>query len=339
MIKFRNDFYNYVFRHRLLLNSMEQFRLIVQIGNIMRSIKIVFFVFTFFAFSFSCAAAGQKKFNKTFPVTPGGKLIVKTDAGSINVAGTSDNIISVTADIEGSDKAIAEFEVTAEQKDNEITIHGKNNRNGLWPWNWAFGRSLQVEFTIHVPKKIALQLNTSGGGVRVNSIEGSITGSTSGGDIGMSEIKGELEFSTSGGDVFAERCSGIIRSTTCGGNINATELTGIIEMNTSGGNIRMSAIEGSLRTKTLGGSIFVNLKGENKGVYTETMGGSIMLEVPKNFAANIEANTFGGRVRCDLSITTTGKLENNKIIGTINGGGALINAHTMGGNVWIKGVE
>jgi len=298
-----------------------------------------FLAIVFVAVSFTGAVAGQKKFNKTFQVTPGGKLTVDTNIGSLHVVGTSDNTVSVIADIEGSDKAIASFEVTAEQKGNEVIVHGKDNRHGLWPWDWAFGRSLQVEFTIQVPKKFMLQLNTSGGGVRVNSIEGSITGSTSGGNIGMSEIKGELEFSTSGGDVIVERSSGIIRTTTSGGNISATELTGIIEMNTSGGNVRMSAMEGSIKTKTMGGSIFINVRGENKGVYAETMGGSIMLEVPKNFAASIEANTFGGRVRCDLLITTTGKLENNKIIGTINGGGALISAQTMGGNIWIKGVE
>jgi hypothetical protein len=308
-------------------------------GNIMRLFISIFSAIVLIAFSYSYAVAGQKKFNKTFQVTPGGKLIVNTDVGSLHVVGTSENTVSVTADIEGSDKAIAAFEVTTEQKGNDITIHGRNNHHGAWPWDWAFGRNLQVDFTIQVPKKFTLQLNTSGGGVRVNSIEGSISGSTSGGNIGMSEIKGELEFSTSGGDVFAERCSGIIRTTTSGGNINGTELTGIIEMNTSGGNVRMSAVEGSVRTKTLGGNIFLNVKGENKGVYAETMGGSIMLEVPKNFAANIEANTFGGRVRCDLPITTTGKVENNKIIGTINGGGALIDARTMGGNIWIKGVE
>jgi hypothetical protein len=305
----------------------------------MRSVITIFLVLAVTVVSFSDATANPKKINKTFQVTPGGSLTVNTDVGSLHVVGTSDNTVSMTAEIEGSDKAIAAFEVTTEQKGNDITIHGKNNNHGAWPWDWAFGRNLQVEFTIQVPRKIKLRLNTSGGGVRVNSIEGSISGSTFGGNIGMSEIKGELEFSTSGGDIIVERSSGIIRTTTSGGNINATELTGIVEMNTSGGNVRISAVEGPVRTKTMGGNIFLNVKGENKGVYAETMGGSIMLEVPKNFAADIEANTFGGRVRCDLPITTTGKLENNKIIGTINGGGALINAHTMGGNIWIKGVE
>jgi len=304
----------------------------------MRYAIIVFSAIAFLAVSFSGAAAGQKKFQQTFQVTPGGKLTLETDRGSLHIAGTPDNAVSVTADIEGRDEDVAGFEVTANQQGNDLLVRGKSeNHGGIWPWNWA--SKLRVEYTIQVPLQYALQLNTAGGGVRVSGVEGSISGATSGGNVDMRGIKGELNFSTSGGNIIVDKSSGIIRMETSGGNINVTEVAGIIEVNTSGGNVRVSAAEGAVRARTSGGSVSVSLKGENKGIYAETLGGSIMIEVQKNIRASIQAKTTGGSVRCDMPVTITGRLEKSRISGTVNGGGSLIYAHTMGGNIWIKGVE
>jgi hypothetical protein len=305
----------------------------------MRSIITVFSIFVLIAVSFSGAEAAQKKFNQTFQVTPGGKLTVETDRGSIHVAGTSDNAVSVAAEIEERDKDVVAFEITANQQGNDVVVHGKEEKHVSWPWNWSFSSKLRVNYTIQVPRQFMLHLNTSGGDVNISTVEGSISGNTSGGNVDITSVKGDVEFSTSGGNITVEKSSGIIRTDTSGGNIDVTDATGIIEVNTSGGNIKINAAEGAVRAKTSGGSVFVNVKGENKGVNADTMGGSIMLEVPKNIAANIEADTLGGGVRCDLPVTISGRLDKSRINGTINGGGALIHAHTLGGNIWIKGVE
>jgi len=305
----------------------------------MRSTISVFAAFVLFAVSVSGVEAGQKKFNQTFQVTPGGKLTIDTDCGSLRIVGTSDNSVSVTADIEGRDKDVAGFEVTAAQQGNDVVVRGKREKEGAWPWSRS--SSLDVKFTVQVPRQYALQLNTSGGDVSVATVEGIISGNTSGGNVGMSDVKGDMEFSTSGGNIIVDKSAGIIHIATSGGNVNVIEAIGIIDVSTSGGNVSVTAVEGKVQAKTSGGDIVVNVKGENKGVYAETMGGRITIEIPKNFAANIDAGTMGGDVRCDLpvTLTMTGRLDKSKINGTINGGGSLIYAHTMGGNVWIKGVE
>jgi len=303
----------------------------------MRSSITVFFTLALFVVSVSGADAGQNKFHETFQVTPGGKLTIETDCGSLRVVGTSDNVVSVTADIKGSDKDVAGFEVTAARQGNDVAVKGKEGKHGSWPWNWS--SELKVEFTIQVPRQYMLRLNTSGGDVSVSAVEGRVSGETSGGNVGISDVKGDVEFSTSGGNINVEKSSGKIHMETSGGNINVTEVTGIVDVSTSGGNVRVSAAEGKVRAKTSGGDVRVMVKGENKGVYAETTGGSIMIEVPKNIAADIEAGTTGGEVRCDLPVTMSGRFDKERISGTINGGGSMIHALTSGGNVLIKGYE
>jgi DUF4097 and DUF4098 domain-containing protein YvlB len=283
------------------------------------------------------ASAASKKFQQSFSVSPGGKLTVETDCGSLHIVGTSGNQVSVTADIRGRDKDVNRFEVTADQQGNDVRVKGKQSKSGSWFFNWS--SDLDVEFTIEVPLKYSLHLNTSGGNVNVATVEGTVTGETSGGNVDMKGVKGELDFSTSGGNISADDCTGKVHMETSGGNITISSITGDVDVSTSGGNVKVSSVNGKVHAETSGGDVVVKVKGDNKGVYAETSGGSIRIDVPKNIAANIDAETSGGSVVCDLPVTMSGRIDEGRVKGTVNGGGATIFAHTSGGDVHIRGAE
>jgi hypothetical protein len=283
------------------------------------------------------AAAGSKKFQQSFSVSPGGKLTLETDCGSLHIVGTSNNQVSVTADISGREKDVAQFEVTAVQQGNDVSVKGKQGKSGSWFWNWS--NDLQVEFTIEVPQRYNLHLNTSGGNVSVSAVEGTVEGETSGGNVDMSGVTGEVEFSTSGGNISAQDCTGKVHMETSGGNIGVNGVSGDVDVSTSGGNVKVGGVKGKVHAETSGGDVVVSVKGENKGVFAETSGGSIRIEVPKSLAANIDAETSGGDVVCDLPVTMSGRIGDGRIKGTVNGGGATIHAHTSGGDVRIRGIE
>lgn len=303
----------------------------------MRFAIIILSAFVFLSSFFSYAEATQKEFHKTFQVTPGGKFTIETDSGSLHIVGTTDNEISVSAEIKGSEKDVAGFDVTAEQQGGEVSVWGKKSKKGSNFWNWS--SRLTVVFTIQVPKQFSLLLNTSGGDVSVHSIDGTVSGRTAGGKVDMNDVKGDVEFSTNGGDIHMEKGMGNIHMETLGGNIALTELTGDVDARTNGGNIKVDTMEGKVHVETMGGNIFLKVNGENKGIYAKTNGGQITIEVPKNFAADIDAQTLGGRVQCDLPLMTSGMFDQARITGTINGGGGLIQAYIMGGDIRIKGVE
>jgi hypothetical protein len=283
------------------------------------------------------ASAASKKFQQSYQVSPGGKLVVETDAGSVHVVGTSGTQVAVNAEIKGREKDVNRFEMTSDQKGNDVYVKGKQGKSGSWFGNW--GSDLDVEITIEVPAKYNVQIGTAGGNVEVASLEGQVKGETSGGNVDMKGIKGEIDFSTSGGNIGAAECTGSIHMETSGGNIAIASITGDVDVSTSGGNVKVSAVSGKVHAETSGGDVVVKMKGENKGVFAETSGGSIRIDVPKGIAANIDAETSGGSVTCDLPVTMSGRMDEGRVKGTVNGGGPTIHAHTSGGDVHIKGAE
>src|SRR5207244_9870769 len=102
-----------------------------------------------------------------FPVSPGGKLIVEADRGSIEVnSDTSDKIhVRVLRRVKGGSQAQADelfsnHEVTFKQDGNTVSIIGKNKKD-----RFRFGSSrqpsLQVRYEISMTKQFDVDLKTS----------------------------------------------------------------------------------------------------------------------------------------------------------------------------------
>ncbi len=62
---------------------------------------------------------------------------------------------------------------------------------------------------------------------------------------------------------------------------------------------------------------------------------SIRLYLPSGIESDIEASTVNGRIKTDFPVKVRGKLGRKRIRGTINGGGGLIDLHTVNGSISI----
>ncbi len=302
-----------------------------------RAMKSAVLFLFFFAASFALAISAEKTFDKKFTVAPGGTLTIKTDLGGVNIVGTDAKEVSIHADMKGRQRDVDNFQITANQSGAGVDVTGKSPRSN-WGWSWN-NNDLEVEFTIKVPKEYSLRMETSGGNITVNNVNGKLNGGTSGGDIILTNIAGAIDLETSGGNIQTEKIQGQLHMETSGGDIRITEVKGDVDVNTSGGNISLKTVAGKVRAETSGGNISVNVTETNKGVYAETSGGNIEIVMPKNISANIDAATSGGEVSCDFPVTMQGKLDESRIRGTINGGGNQIHAHTSGGNIRIRGMQ
>lgn len=290
-----------------------------------------------YAVSFIYACAAEKTFDKRFAATPGGTFIIKTDIGSVDIAGTDAKEVSVYATLRGRQRDVDEFEITASQTSDGVEVRGRSPRSGRW-FNWG-NNDLEVRYTIKVPGEYNLRMETSGGNITVNSVKGKLNGGTSGGDISLAEIAGSVDLETSGGNIRAEKVEGMLRMETSGGDIKISDVKGDVNVHTSGGNVILTTIEGKVRAETSGGNITVRVKESNQGVFAETSGGNIDIMMPKNVSATIDASTSGGDVTCDFPITMSGKMSDSRIRGTVNGGGNPIHARTSGGDIRIRGFE
>ncbi len=232
--------------------------------------------------------------------------------------------------------------------------------------NWKKG--LNISFKIFVPQQVSTDLSTSGGSISlsdlsgteefrtsggrltVEKLSGKIHGGTSGGSIRVTDSKDDIDLGTSGGGIDATNCTGNIRLSTSGGSIRLAQLKGDIKAGTSGGSIHAKNIDGELDASTSGGSLdlkalYCSLDASTSGgnidaeiaevgkyVKLNNSGGHINLTLPKDKGYNLKL--YGNKMDRNFSLSNfSGTVKEDKIEGTINGGGIPVTADASGGKV------
>lgn len=278
---------------------------------------------------------------KTFAVQPGGKLIAETKGGNITVKTDDANEVRIVVtqvidakSEEAANKALEKLSLSLEQKGNDVSaIATYEKRIGNGWGNWP---PVQVSYTITVPRVFNLQLNTSGGNIKVGSVKGSVNARTSGGDLVFERMDGELDGKTSGGNVTLIEGTARANLSTSGGNIQIDRAGGPTSVSTSGGDIRIQSAAQLLSAHTSGGNVSAKLTESPKQDMTlRTSGGNVTVSVPRNAAFYLEADTSGGDVLTSnllLSNSTTNK-QKTKLSATVNAGGPKLNLRTSGGDI------
>ena len=260
----------------------------------------------------------------------------------------------------------SDYKLTLEISNNKLTaIAEPKDRNMDWK------KSLNFSFKIFVPKNVSTDLSTSGGSITLKNLAGVLKFGTSGGSLNVEEVTGkidgrtsggsihlensraeEVELSTSGGSIDARNSEGKLRLTTSGGSLNLRDLKGDIKATTSGGSVNGKNISGelvthtsggsihleelycSLETSTSGGNIDVSIKEPGKYVRISNSAGSIDLELPKNKGLTLDFSA--DRIRTDQLENFTGKVEDDRIEGKLNGGGSTVKVDAGSGRIHLK---
>jgi len=257
------------------------------------------------------ASAAERKFERTFEVSPGGVLTVNADSASVNVSAGDTNQVRVTINVRGEDEDLAKATLDASQKDDGVTVIMRMRAKDSWSQHSPI---MDGRINVTVPKHYGIDVRTDGGSVELVNTVGSARLRTSGGGIVAKNVDGNVEAKTSGGGILAE------------------SIRGDVDATASGGDVRLVHIDGKIRGQTSGGSMKCSLVGTNRGISATTSGGSIQLSLPKDTTANFEATMSGGKFSSDIPFTATERRD-EYVSGSINGGGETIEVRTSGGGV------
>jgi hypothetical protein len=66
--------------------------------------------------------------------------------------------------------------------------------------------------------------------------------------------------------------------------------------------------------------------------------GAVILDVPKDIQANLDASTGDGHINLGLPVSIAGDLGKKTVHGTINGGGPTLFIHTGDGSIRLNGI-
>ena len=209
----------------------------------------------------------------TLTTREGLRLRLVTDLGSVHIlTGNSDQVsykvrIETDARDAGPQDLSKQYSLVAHSAPSGVQLTGQagshNVRGHLW-----------VSYEVTVPRRYSLDVLTQAGNIETQDIDGRVVLVTSGGNIIIGRVGGPeaagARLETQGGHITVQDVNGELRAVTAGGHINVANVHGSAVLRTGGGHIRTGAIQGTAELETGGGNISVQSAG---GSVTATTGG------------------------------------------------------------------
>lgn len=294
--------------------------------------------------------------SKSFSIGDIKNVEVSTSGGSISVAGDATGNAAVEVFGQGNNgRRLSKDEIMQVlNRDYEFSVSAANGTlkaiarrkvSGGWK------NAVSISFKIHTAQNVTTNLNTSGGGIRLAGLHGAQQFNTSGGSIYFENLSGDIDGHTSGGSITALNSTGNIKAHTSGGSLDIKNLNGNIEMHTSGGSIDAQNVKGSLDLSTSGGSIHLSDIAAKLSAHTSggsihagllslrqdadlaSSGGSVSITVSNSAKMNFELKGSSVSVGAANNIQVQMNKEKDYATGSLNNGGAKLNARTSGGRV------
>ena len=269
-----------------------------------------------------------------FPVEPGGTLTADNAFASIEISSWAKDEVSVTVEKRSKSgqedrarRALDDIEVTTEQSgaDVRISVDGSNahRRNGV-----------TVKITAQVPDSYNLDLQSSGGDIKVDDLRGDVRARTSGGDVVMGNIReSAVDVRTSGGDIRLESGDVDTKMTSSGGDVQIEHARGRTKARTSGGDIRIEHAEGEVEVRTSGGDIQIE---NTAGALTAaSSGGDIQIE---HALGKLSIETSGGDIKIEHAMEGVNAESSGGDIAIENARGA-VEVESTGGDIDIENAD
>jgi DUF4097 and DUF4098 domain-containing protein YvlB len=281
-------------------------------------------------------AVPQADYEKEFATSKGKKLDIDLKTGGgIAITGWDKDAVSVRGFREGRDRDEAVLEMEENSSGVSIRSHYAGSRRN---------RSGGIRLEISVPRRYDVHLETMGGGVSIENVEGRMAGKTMGGALMLTGLKGNLDLLTMGGAVTLKNSDVDGSVKTMGGEVLMEDVTGDVKPSSMGGNVMQKNITRrtgeatgrEVNISTMGGEI--NVDDAPQGAVLSTMGGPIHVHSAGRF---VKAKTMGGEVRLDAvdgwidATTMAGDVEAT-MTGDPSDGKRSVALTSMAGNITLS---
>jgi len=240
--------------------------------------------------------------HQEFDVAAGGKIVVRDIRGNVDIFSWNKKKVAVEERLymhvytETEAQKIVDARMGEyRQHDNSIIVGGRGLRG-----------SVDADFSITVPKSFDVEVQTYGGDIQAQQLNGTVNLRTSGGDIKIEDSGDDITLKTSGGDLDMKNIQGDLNARTSGGDIDVSNTKGTLTLKTSGGEITLQQISGKIEAATSGGGI--DVRDCRASGRLRTSGGDLTL---RDIFAKLSARTSGGdietkNIRAPLQVSTSG---------------------------------
>jgi hypothetical protein len=254
----------------------------------------------------------KERFDKTIPLRPGSQVRLTNVNGGVTFEAWDRNEVRVEAekqvrarDSDLARKVMGQIHIDVAPDSSGLRIDTrmpKRGETGGGFWDGLLGNDVNygVTYTVHVPRRTAVDVQSSNGGIELGGTQGDAHLRTSNGGLSVRNVEGDLELRTSNGGITVVRSAGALSAKTTNGAIQA-ELTDF----PSGADLSL-----------------------------ESTNGGISIRLPRDARFSLDAATSNGGVDSDFPLP--GKKGGHRLEGDVNGGGPKLLIRTSNGGVHVR---
>ena len=273
----------------------------------------------------------------SFAVKPGGTLNFDSDLANVEITTSETDTLRAeftrefkVSNAQEADALRQKLDVQMRKTDNDVkvTVRWAGDRND------DDRRKVRVNFRIAMPRKFNLDLRTIGS-ARVGDLDGTIKAVMKGGSIQFRNVTGPVTARTDGGSISLRDVGGDLDATSNGGSVAAGRVNGKVVARANGGSVAIDEATDAIDAKAAGGSVAAYISKQPRSdskLIAEA--GNVELRLPESIAVNIDASCSAGRLSSDFSLN--GHQDENRLRGTINGGGPLVMVRASAGNIYLR---
>lgn len=125
------------------------------------------------------------------------------------------------------------------------------------------------------------------------------------------------------------------------GGVSVDGVSGRMDLRAVNGGVSLQNVGGDVRAETTNGSVRAALSGTTWAgnfLDLETTNGSVTLDIPRNYNAQLETGTVNGGMHIDFPVTVQGRI-NDRISTKLGNGGPRVRARTTNGSVRIREIR
>jgi DUF4097 and DUF4098 domain-containing protein YvlB len=205
------------------------------------------------------------------------------------------------------------------------------------------GHSGNTRVEIMVPIGTRVQVSSVSGNVRITGTDGEVDAGSISGSVEVLGANDRINVHTVSGKVHAAKLRGRVRAATTSNSIEIEDVVGEISAGSVSGRISLNGVKSShVSAETVSGSVTYEGNIDPAGSYElSTHSGNVRMTIPDNSAANLELETFSGRISSAFPITlqpgeiTSMARHGRRMEFTIGNGGARVTGSTFSGNITI----
>ena len=259
---------------------------------------------------------------KRFTISGTPELRLSTFDGAIELRAGETRQVLVEIEKRGpTQESVERLQVNATQDGNRIEIEVKKPAGDAVFFGIGHHMSPSAKLIVTMPKEGNVVAKSGDGSIRVDRVRGRLDLRTGDGSIRATDVAGQLTFNTGDGSVTIDGAEGDLELETGDGGVSIAGKLGTVKAHTGDGSITFRAEPGTVM----------------KDDWSITTGdGGVVLYLPSDFAAQLDAHTGDGSIRNELQLAAEGEVSRRSVRGRIGTGGKLLKIRTGDGGIRLK---